>query len=47
MSSGWPALMWERPLRLALRKAQRLLRQNPRYRDPYSWAGFVLQGDWR
>jgi len=31
----------------ALRAAQRSLRGEPRYRDPYSWAGFVLQGDWR
>jgi CHAT domain-containing protein/tetratricopeptide (TPR) repeat protein len=31
----------------ALREAQRSLRHQPRYRDPYSWAGFVLQGDWR
>ena len=30
----------------ALREAQRSLRADPRYRDPYSWAGFVLQGDW-
>ncbi len=28
----------------ALREAQNLLRH--RYRDPYFWAGFVLQGDW-
>jgi CHAT domain-containing protein/tetratricopeptide (TPR) repeat protein len=31
----------------ALRKAQQSLRRDPRYRAPYSWAGFVLQGDWR
>lgn len=31
----------------ALRKAQRSLRRELRYRNPYSWAGFVLQGDWR
>jgi CHAT domain-containing protein/tetratricopeptide (TPR) repeat protein len=31
----------------ALRKAQRSMRSDLRYRDPYSWAGFVLQGDWR
>jgi CHAT domain-containing protein len=31
----------------ALREAQRSLRQDPRFRDPHSWAGFVLQGDWR
>ena len=43
--------MWrdQRPLApaAALRKAQRSLRQDPRYRDPHSWAGFVFQGDWR
>lgn len=31
----------------ALREAQRSLRRDPRHRDPRSWAGFVLQGDWR
>ncbi len=31
----------------ALRQAQRSLRREPRYRDPYAWAGFVLQGEWR
>ncbi|HYX23440.1 MAG TPA: CHAT domain-containing protein [Thermoanaerobaculia bacterium] len=30
----------------ALWEAQKSLRRDPRYRDPYSWAGFVLQGDW-
>jgi CHAT domain-containing protein/tetratricopeptide (TPR) repeat protein len=35
------------PPAAALREAQRSLRHDPRYRDPYSWAGFVLQGDWR
>lgn len=29
----------------ALREAQKSLRHD--YRDPYYWAGFVLQGDWR
>jgi CHAT domain-containing protein len=28
----------------ALQAAQRELRGNPRYRDPYYWAGFVIQG---
>jgi CHAT domain-containing protein len=31
----------------ALREAQRSLRREPRSRNPNSWAGFVLQGDWR
>ncbi len=35
------------PPAAALREAQRSLRRDPRYRDPYSWAGFVFQGDWR
>ena len=35
------------PPAAALREAQRSLRREPRYRHPYSWAGFVLQGDWR
>jgi CHAT domain-containing protein len=35
------------PPAAALREAQRSLRRDPRYRDPYFWAGFVLQGDWR
>lgn len=32
---------------LALASAQRELRADPRWRAPYYWAGFVLQGDWR
>jgi CHAT domain-containing protein/tetratricopeptide (TPR) repeat protein len=35
------------PPAAALRAAQRSLRGEPLYRDPYFWAGFVLQGDWR
>lgn len=31
----------------ALRRAQNELRQIPRWRDPYFWAAFVHQGDWR
>jgi CHAT domain-containing protein len=31
----------------ALRKAQLALAQQPRWRSPYYWAGFVLHGDWR
>lgn len=34
----------------ALRAAQRQMRDgkaSPAYRGPYSWAGFVLQGDWK
>jgi len=41
--------MWQKglPPAAALRQAQRSLRHDPRYRTAYSWAGFVLQGDWR
>jgi len=41
--------MWRQGLRpaAALREAQRSLRRDPRYRNPHSWAAFVLQGDWR
>jgi CHAT domain-containing protein/tetratricopeptide (TPR) repeat protein len=30
----------------ALRRAQIAIRQNKRWRSPYYWSGFVLQGDW-
>ena len=32
---------------VALREAQLALRRDPRFRAPYYWAGFHLQGDWR
>lgn len=31
----------------ALRTAQVSLWKDPRWRAPYHWAGFVVQGDWR
>jgi CHAT domain-containing protein len=31
----------------ALRQAQISLWKEPRWRAPYHWAGFVLQGEWR
>jgi CHAT domain-containing protein/Tfp pilus assembly protein PilF len=31
----------------ALRKAQLEMAKNPRYKSPYFWAGFSLQGEWR
>ncbi|MEM6796815.1 MAG: CHAT domain-containing protein, partial [Acidobacteriota bacterium] len=31
----------------ALRSAQLELRRRPRYRDPFFWAAFGVQGDWR
>jgi CHAT domain-containing protein/tetratricopeptide (TPR) repeat protein len=41
--------MWKDglPPATALRQAQISLRRDLRYRRSYSWAGFVLQGDWR
>ena len=40
--------LWTENLRpaAALRAAQISLRGERRWRDPYYWAGFVLQGDW-
>ena len=35
------------PPAAALRAAQRSLRREPRWRDPYYWAPFVIQGDWQ
>lgn len=31
----------------ALREAQNAMLHDPRWRDPYYWAAFTLQGDWR
>ncbi len=31
---------------VALKKAQIEMRKQPRWRSPYFWAGFVLQGEW-
>jgi CHAT domain-containing protein/Tfp pilus assembly protein PilF len=41
--------LWIEHLRpaAALRAAQLSLSQERRWRDPYFWAGFVLQGDWQ
>jgi CHAT domain-containing protein len=36
-----------RPPAAALRTAQEALRRQERWRPPYFWAGFTLQGDWR
>jgi CHAT domain-containing protein len=35
------------PPAAALRQAQLWIRQQRRWRDPYFWAAFVLEGDWR
>ena len=37
----------ELPPAAALRSAQLSIRSDPRWQDPYYWAPFVLQGDWR
>jgi CHAT domain-containing protein len=31
----------------ALRQTQNEMREVPRFRSPYFWAGFTLQGDWK
>ncbi|MCP4664112.1 MAG: CHAT domain-containing protein [bacterium] len=35
------------PPAAALREAQDSIRRESRWREPYYWAGFVLQGEWR
>ena len=40
-------LVEDLPPAAALRAAQLALRQERRFRDPFYWAAFVLQGDWR
>jgi CHAT domain-containing protein/tetratricopeptide (TPR) repeat protein len=35
------------PAAAALRAAQLEMSQDPRWRSPFFWAGFVLQGEWR
>jgi CHAT domain-containing protein/Flp pilus assembly protein TadD len=35
------------PAAAALHAAQRSMAAEPRWRAPYYWAGFILQGDWR
>jgi CHAT domain-containing protein len=35
------------PPAAALRAAQLEMRAQPRWRSPYFWAAFVLQGEWR
>ena len=31
----------------ALRQTQNEIKQIPRFKSPYYWAGFTIQGDWR
>jgi len=48
MSRFYRALLVEgRPPAAALREAQLAVRSDRRWRSPYYWSGFVLQGDWR
>jgi tetratricopeptide (TPR) repeat protein len=48
MAHFYRALLVEhQPPAAALRSAQLALRQQRRWRDPYYWAAFVFQGDWR
>ena len=39
-------LVDRRPPAAALRLAQLAIRDDKRWRSPYYWSGFVLQGDW-
>jgi len=48
MSRFYRALLVEgRPPAAALRQAQLAVRSDKRWRSPYYWSGFVLQGDWQ
>jgi CHAT domain-containing protein len=47
MSRFYRGLLVEgRPPAAALRAAQLAIREDKRWRSPYYWSGFVLQGDW-
>ena len=49
MSRFYERLLGPRPLppAAALRAAQLDVRAQPRWRHPYYWAAFQLQGDWQ
>ena len=48
MKTFYRLLLQERvPPAAALRQAQLSLRRDRRWRDPFYWAPFVIQGDWR
>jgi len=48
MQRFYRAMLHDRlPPAAALRQAQAALRQEQPWREPYFWAGFVLEGDWQ
>jgi hypothetical protein len=48
MTEFYTALLRDRlPASVALQRAQRHMWQQPRWRAPFYWAAFVLQGDWK
>lgn len=48
MSRFYRAMLQEKlPPAAALRSAQLAIRSDPRWQDPFYWAPFVVQGDWR
>ncbi len=47
MTRFYRALVAGRPAAAALRAAQLGMWRETEWKDPYYWAGFVLQGDWR
>jgi CHAT domain-containing protein len=47
MRHFYQALKETRSPAKALQRAQRTMASDPRWSDPYYWAGFVLAGDWR
>lgn len=49
MTAFYRAMLGPRklPVAAALREAQNELRLSPRWRSPYYWAAFTLQGEWR
>jgi CHAT domain-containing protein len=48
MGRFYKAMAWEgMSPASALRKAQFEMSAQERWRDPYYWAGFVLQGEWK
>ena len=48
LMTGFYRALWEEglPPAAALRAAQLRVAEQRRWRDPYYWAGFVLEGDW-